>query len=344
MAIQASDLGDLIKSTLNDLGRLKFAQEAANLQRYTVFSQLFKKERVEFQDGVGIKWNIMLDYDEDAASWVGLTDEDSATITNVLSTLTVPWRHVTTNWSVEFVGDVLMNRGASQILNVLAPRRASALISMAAKVESAFWGDAPGTSDTLLPYGAAYWVVQNATTGFNGGAPGSHTSVGGISPTSKTNWKNYTAQYTTVNKDDLIALMRKAYRNCNFESPVTTKDFRDASFSQRIYVPETVLTTFETVGEGQNENLGRDLDSMGGQILFRKSPVVWVSKLDESSVNPVYMLDHGVFKVICLKGNYLRESDAVQNGIQHNLYTIHVDTSMNFLTSSRRANAVIATA
>jgi hypothetical protein len=343
-ALTALDIQDLVASTLYDLGPMRFQQVAQSLQYYEVFSKWFKKDRVMFDSGIGIQRTLMNKLDSVSAKHVGLTDTDQVNIPEVLDQLQIPWRHVQTHWALIYQTDILMNRGKSLILNVIKPKRAAALLGLVEELEERAWGDAPGANDKTIPYGIQYWIVENATTGFNGGAPTGHTTVGGVSLTETPNFKNYTARYTSVTKSDLIKKMRTAHRKVRFMSPVTIKDYRGAVGERyRIYVNESVISSMEDLGEGQNENLGRDIASMDGTITFRRNPVIWVPKLDERTDGPVYMVDHSTFYPVCLKGDYLRESEATKAPNQHNVYQVFVDMTYNFLCIDRRRNAVLTT-
>jgi len=342
--LTALDIQDLVATTLRDLGPLRFQQIAQDLQYYEVFSKWFKKDKVVFDSGVGIQRTLMDKFDRNAASHVGLLDTDQVNIPDVLSQLQIPWRHVQAHWALIYQTDILMNRGKSLILNVVKPRRASALLALVDELETRAWGDVPSTTDKVLPYGIQYWIVENATTGFNGGLPGSHTTVGGVNLDNTNNFKNYTATYTDVTKTDLIKSMRTAHRKIDFRSPVTVDDYRGSMGQRfRIYVPESVIVEMEDLGEAQNENLGRDLASMDGTMTFRRHPIIWVPKLDERSDGPVYMIDHSTFYPVCLKGDYLRESEATKAPNQHNVYQVFVDMTYNYLCVDRRRNAVLST-
>ena len=107
------------------------------------------------------------------------------------------------------------------------------------------------------------------------------------------------------------------------------------------YVNEDTMSSFEDLGEAQNENLGRDIASMDGQIIFRRVPIIWVPKLDEDTTDPVYMIDHSTFYPVVLKGDYLRESDPKESAEAHNAYSIHVDLTYNYVCLDRRRNAVL---
>lgn len=337
-ALAASDIADLVTTTLKDLGRLKFQQIAQSLQDYEIFSKWFRSDKVVFDSGIGIQRTLMSSV-SNIARHVGLMEEDKVNIPDVLTTMNVPWRHATTSWAFIYQ-ETLMNRGRSMILNVIEPRRADALLSLVQELEDRAWS-APASTTAKEPYGIPYWIVKNSSEGFNGGLPSGHTTVGGVDISTVTTFKNWTGQYTNVTKADLVKKMRTAHRKCRFKSPISIQDYREGRGDQyRIYTCESVLSDLEDAGEAQNDNLGRDLAQLDNTMVFRNHPIVWVPKLDEDTTNPLYLIDHSVFMPVCLKGDYLRESQALMAPNQHNVYVFHVDLSYQYLCVDRRRCAV----
>lgn len=340
MTVAALDIADLIFGVQYDLGKLKFQQIAQSLQHYECFSKWFKKDKVAFDSGIGIQ-RTLLNKLSGAASHVGLLDPLQVNITDVLDQLQIPWRHIRTHWALIYQTDILMNSGKSQIVSTIKTRRAAALLDLVEELENKAWSTPSSTSDKTLPFGVTYWIVKNSTTGFNGGVPFGST-VGGVSLTDSPNFKNYTATYTAVSKADLIKKLRTAHRKVNFISPITIDDYR-GSIGQRcrIYTNESVLSDIEDLGEAQNENLGRDVASMDGTMVFRRNPIIWVPKLDADTSNPVYLIDHSTFYPVCLKGDYLRESEPKQAPDQDNVWVTVLWLTYNFLCVDRRRNAVL---
>lgn len=340
--LTALDIADLVAGTLYDLGRLKFQQIAQNLQDYEIFNHWFKKERMSFDGGIGIQRTLMNRFDSQAAKHVGMTEADNVNITDLIDTLQVPWRHAQTSWGF-FHHETLMNKGSALIFKVIKPRRESAMLALVEELENKVWS-VPSSTDKKNPYGIPYWIVTNSSTGFNGGAPSGHSTVGGVSLTDSPNFKNYTAQYVTVSKPDLIKKMRTAMRKCHFKSPLPgNSDYTSGSEKFRIYVNETTFSNMEDIGESQNENLGRDLANKTygtGSLLFRGFPIVWVPKLDADTTNPVYGINHDTFHVVCLEGDYLRESEN-KGPHQHNSYQMFVDLTYNVICLDRRRNFVM---
>ena len=341
--LTAKDIGDLVSTTLDELGRLRFSQIAQTLQDYEVFSHWFKRDKVAFDSGIGIKRTLMTKLGSGEAAHVGLTDTDNVNIQDVLETLEIPWRHAQTKWAFIYQ-ETLMNRGEALILNVIKPRRASAMINLVEELENKAWAS-PTLANKTEPYGIPYWVVANATTGFNGTVASGHTTVGGINPTTTPNWKNYTVRYVTVDKPDLVKKLRTAHRKTGFKSPINIEEYRTTKGQRyRLYTDEATLVALEDIGEAQNDNLGRDLASMDGTLVFRGHPIIWVPKLDAETNGPIYGIDHSTFYPVCLEGDYLRESDAKPAPNQHNVYQVFVDLTYNYLCVERRRNFLATTA
>lgn len=375
--VTPQDVADLVQSILPDLDRNNWEQVAQDLQDYEVMSHWLKDDKIVFGDGISIRKNLMTQLGG-AASHTGMTDTDDVDIPDLMDDITVPWRHAQTKWGYHYQSDILMNRGKSTINDTVKPRRCGAMIDLAAELEAKGW-QVPNTTDKLTPYALPYWVVffgkdgsgnavSTTTPGFLGTYPSGpdltgHTAIGGLSLTDSPRFKNWCAKYVTVSKADLIPLMRTGLRKTNFKSPVTKADMSGTrAYDRRYYMNETVVSSFETIGEAQNENLGRDLapytaggqsgtgvQDIDGTLTFKKHPLVWVPQLDDTTVftactAPIYQIDHSVFYVYCLKGDYLRETGPTVAPNQHNMYRVFLDLTYNFLCANRRRCAVFATA
>ena len=341
MALTDQNIADMLTTTLHDLGRGRFYQVAQELAEYIVLPKLLRKGNVRIQSsGIGVKETLMTSTGG-SARWVGLNEEDAVTYTDVLDGLTVVWVRLTDNMSWER-RMLLENRGEARINNVIKPQRQAMMLRIADALEEGFFA-APDASDTKKPWGLKYWVVKNSTTGFNGGLPSGFSTVGGVNITDSPTFKNYTAQYTDITKADLIKKMRTAHRKTNWRSPFKMSEMNsETGMRRQIFVNEATISDIEDVGEAQNENLGRDVASMDDNIVFKKHPFVYSHYLDDDATNPLYMIDTDTIKPIVLKGDYLRETDAQRSPKQHNTFEVHVDLSMNFVMTNRRANAVLS--
>jgi len=345
MTILAQNMPDLIAGTLPDLGRMKFQQVYQQLQEFEVYGKLLKKGRVDIQDnGIACHRNIMIADATSDAAHMGYMDEDNTNIQDVMRTLKVNWVHVVTKWAMVYQTDVLMNSGAAEIFSVMKTRRCKAMIDLAQVLEDAYFGAVPDASDETNPRALKYWFVQNATTGFTGLAPSGYTLVGNLNPSLLSRWRNFAGTYTgVVSKKGAIKTLRKAARECGWVTPVKVPDYtKGAGEKYRLFVNGTTMEEFEEVGEDQNENLGKDVASMDGTIVFKKHPIVWIPKLDADSNNPIYFQNNDTMKLAVLKGDFLRETPPKTHAPkQHNLFETFIDTTYAPVCVDRRRNAVL---
>jgi hypothetical protein len=362
MSLHAEGIGDLLTGTLRHLGRFKFNQIATRIQHYEAFSRIMRKQKVQFDDGVGIQRTIMTDH-SGAARQTELFDTDEVSVQDVLTTMNVPWRHTTTNFAYE-KREMMMNRGSSRIVSLIKARRADCMIGLAEHMEDEFWRDFASATEAAddkrvfsLPYWITYHDYGETSTGADSVAqdgddhPYFSSGRGGLSTSDHSRWANWTGKYANISKNDAIPAMRKMYRKCRFKSPVSIPDFRRGAGDQyRIYCGEEEIRGFEDLGEAQNENLGRDLASMDGQMTFRKNPIVWVPKLDETTpynyttYAPIYFVNWAFFYPVFLRGDYLRETGPKDAPNQHNVLTVHVDCTWNILCTDLRCQGVLSKA
>lgn len=343
-ALQASGIADLLTTSLNELGRLKFTDLMSDYQNTIALKRLMKKNKMTFDHGPLINFNAIVDHNNSARS-VGLAAQDDVNINSVMITGEVPWRHVTWNWAYEHREEV-MNSGPAKIVDLIKTRRIAAMGSAILHFERRFWRF-PASTNTLDPYGLPYWVVKSATAtstneGFNGSAQSGYTTVGGINPSTYSRWKNYAGPYTEITKEDLIRAMRRAMVYTDFMPLVDEIPTYNTGDDYGIYTNYAVLAPFEEALEDQNDNLGNDLASKDGKVLFRRVPVVFVKELDSDTTNPVYGINWGEFKTIGLRGWWMKETVETRVAGQHTVGATHTDCSFNWMCRNRRRNWVLS--
>jgi len=335
-----TQIADLSLGTLNRLGRLRFNNIAQDLQSHEISGRIMRRDRVMFRDGIGIS-RTLLTKKSGAAKQTGLYAADNVDVVNVLSTMNVGWKRTSTNYAYER-RELIENRGASQIVDIIKSRRAACLIGLAEHLETQGWSAPTSATDVANWFGIPYWFPTDITASgsFDTSNPSfASTGRGGLN---HANWGHWVDSYTNVTKGDCLPKMRTAYRKIGFKSPVNIRDFRRGNGDNyRIYVNESVLQDFENIGEAQNETLGKDLASMDGQMVFRKNPVVWVPKLDSDTNNPIYMLNFAFLHFVALNGDFLRESEPDKAADSHNIWVVFVDLSANMICTDLRRNAVL---
>lgn len=338
------ELLDMATTTLNELRREKVTQFAQRLTHYEVMGRIFKRDKTVIGSGQGVQQRVMVDH-SGAAKQVGMTDLDNLNITDVMQFVDVPWRHTTTNFSWNRI-EMLENRSPARIVDLLRTRRIDGMLSLAEQMETQFWSAPSASTNELDVFGVPYWVVKPGANeeGFDGGNPsGFSGGAGGLDSDVFTRWVNYVADYATINKTDLLVKWRKAFRLTDFRSPLGSLDFRNGRGQRfRNYCNLDTITELETIGENQNENLGRDIASMDGMITFRQTAIVWVAELDSDSTNPIYGLDFDWFFPVVLSGNAMHESDPTAATNMHNWMVVYVDLSWNVMCTDRRRQYCLA--
>ena len=340
--LQAYDIVDLITITQRDLGRLRWTDLSYDLQEYVALPSILQKEKVTYSSGYGMQWNVMTGT-SGATRDVGLYEVDSVNVSDVMTTANIPWRHMTTNYAIER-REISMNTGPAQIVDLVKIRRHDAMVDLAKHLETRFWSKPDTSADNLKIYGVPYWIVYNATEGFNGGNPSGFTSgAAGIDSAATPNWSNWSAQYAAVSNVDLIRKWRKAATFTKFMAPQPSPSYGTGA-RYGYYTNYDVIGPLEEVLESQNDNLGNDIASKDGKLLFRQIPVTWVPFLEDRAGDPIYGINWGQFKPAFLSGEYLREEGPVKASNQHTVFQTHVDLTMNIMCTDRRSNFVLATA
>lgn len=357
---------DLVNITLNELGRNRFSDLASRITDYEVMSRILRRDKVSFETGTGLHRNVMVDQSKVAAH-NGLYSLDTVNVPEVMDSLTVPFRHTTTNYAFD-KREITMNSGAQKIVDLIKTRRADAMLSLVELMEATFWGGRVVlASDKITPYSINNWLEPSDGVTYDDGSfcAGSTNIAGGLTATRWANWGDrYTSLTVGALKADLILRMRKAHRSIGFKSPVDIPDYRErAGDNYRIYVNLDVITALESEAEIQNDSLGNDLAPMDGVVSFRKNPIVYVPKLDQDESasaflepinttnnpgvaaltlkNPIYFINWSVLQAFFLKGEFLRESPAIQRSDSHNTYQVHTDLSWNTVCTNRRKLALL---
>ena len=290
MGLTPEQIDDLVENTLHDFEKGKWTDLSMSLQQYFAMNNMLLDDRVGIEGGDQLQWQVKV-RNSGAAKNTGMFAVDDVKVLDVTKHCLVPWTKQTTNFAYDVDEESFQSGDAHRIVNLLQLRRHDAMSSFAELMEDNFWGIPGASSDEAemkKPLGVPYWIVRNATKGFNGGAPistvsGGHTTVANLSPTTYTSWRNYTGAYVSISKRDLIRLLREATVKCYFKAPVPHPAIVKGERPRHV-----LCTTYEVVSrmeemlEDQNQNLGNDVASKDGQVTFRRSPVYWVPWLENN--------------------------------------------------------------
>jgi len=356
MPIQTKDILDMLEATRVHTVKETFVDISDDLQEYIVVPYLLTQRGglKIMSGGVGVEHMLMVE-NGGFSRWVDEFAESTGSIIDHLKKMKVDFCLL--NDSVSYTkGELIDNKGEDRLQNIIIPRNRAMRLRIAKTMERDFFGT-PSATDTLTPWGLKYWIVKNATTGFYGGYPTGFTRVGNINLTEVPNFKNYTAEYTSITKADLITKMRKAHRATNWKSPRTDKGVTgDAKPNRRLILTcEDVLEGLENVGEAQNENLGRDMapytagqnGPMGlmktgdGDITFKRNPIIHARYLDDDTTDPLYGMDMSTFFAMTKKGDNMDMGEYEKHPTQKRVYTADIFHRHQVICLNRRNNWVI---
>lgn len=337
--LSPADLVDFATLTLDRFTKRSWVDISLADQHFIAASKLYTSKKVKERGGKTVKWQVQV-RNQGLARNTTMMSPDQIGIVDHMTTGSVPFRKQTTNFSFgheeeEFQSD------AETIIETLKVREHACMNDMWELMEENLWS-APQTTTENRPMGIPFWIKKDATTtpggAFNGGNPtGFSDGAAGISSTTYPRYKNWTFGYTNVDRDDLVAKVRKAMRFCEFKNPHAFAQLDSAKSNWGFYTTETVLAGLELLLEGRNDNLGVDLAKYMGSVLINGSPVEWVPYLnDNDTSDPFYGVNWAAFIPFVQKGYDMRRSEPIPVPHQHNWWTVHFDHYCNYMCINRR--------
>jgi hypothetical protein len=339
MPIYAEDIPDVLAGTLANLDEGFWQQIAQTYTEYMGMSWL-KSKRKTFSSGYEIRGNQVFSKSS-PARMSGFTDPVGNNIPDLLSTVAVPWKHADTYFSTVYQTDILMNSGKREIVNLVKVRTADALLAMAELLEGEIFGTAPNVAEEEKLYGLKYWIVQNATQGFNGGLPGDHTTIGGVNITTYPKFKNYTGTYAAITDRDFMPLVRTVSRAVNFKSPVPSEGMRKFGKKCLVLTNETGINGVETLADKRNDNPGAQLTPYADEVMIGQNAVKYIPYLDGDTGNPFYFVNQDTMYPVVLEGDFMRKTIQKNYSDQVNVTRTVWQLTCNMICIDRRRNAVI---
>lgn len=342
MGLAFSEIDDAVLLTQQQfVKRGAFTDMQTDLTDHVAAREIWGKKKKKFAGGENWEFEAQTDHNHSARA-VGLYEQDGSSLADTMIKGSVEARHVNAHYIYD-QREKAFQQGGTKIVDLIKTKYVAMMISFNEYLEEILWSKPTDSSDTKTPYGIAYWVVKNASEGFNGGNPsGFSTGRGGIDCTAagKTRFKNYTASYTDITKEDLVRKLRRASRKSKFRSPVShaTPNFE---MGNGIYTNDAVIGIFEEILETQNMNLGNDVASKDGKTLFKSTPITYAPKLDDDSQNPIYMLDWKWLSVGVLEGWENNLSAPYMVPGKHLVRRVDLDCSMNMVCTDPRRQTVV---
>jgi hypothetical protein len=341
MGIQYQDIDDAVTTTLQKLIKKgAFLDLQTDLTDHVAVREMWKGRQKKFDGGYPWEFQAQIDHNYSARA-VALYETDGSSMTDTMIKGTVGPRHVNAHYIYD-QREPAFQRGGHAIVDLVQTRYTAMMVSLYEYLEAVLWSKPTDSSDELTPFGIAYWVVKNATEGFNGGNPaGFSAGRAGIDSSTYTRWANYSGEYSEISTTDLIRKMRRMHRKTRFRSVVSHSQPTLGSTKNGIYTNDTVIGIMEELLEDRNMNLGNDLASKDGRVAFKSSPIVYAPYLDNDTENPVYMLDWQWLAIGVMTGweNNLTKPYMVAN--KHLVRRVDLDATLNTTCTNLRRQGVL---
>jgi len=346
--LRPEQIDDLVNNTLHKFDKDRWTDISLELQQYFAYDNMLLGERIGVDGGDQLQWQVKV-RNTGSAKNTGMYAVDDVKVSDVSKSCLLPWTKQTCNMGYDVDEPAFNTPDAVRILALIKLRRHDALTSYAELMEQNFWGypaNLTDESELVKPRGVPYWIVKNSSKGFEGLAQSGHTTVAGLNPSTYNMWRNWTDTYKVIDKHDLVRKLREACTKCKFKAPVPYPSTTNTS-APRYVMPTTyeVISKFEEIVESQNSNLGNDIASKDGQVLFRRTPFIWVPYLDNAAgaatvygANPIYGINKDSFSMVFKRGSFMRRSPVLTAPEQHTVRHIHWDTWMQFRCVDRRGN------
>ena len=334
-----SQIDDAVLLTQQSLiKRGAFVDLQTDLQDHVAVRELWKGRQKKFEGGHPWRFQAQIDHNHSARA-VGLYETDGSSSTDTMIQGQVDIRHVNAHYIFD-QREPDFQRGGAAIVDYVKTKYVGMMISFFEYLETTLWGKPIDSADEKTPFGLEYWITRSESEGFYGAAPSGFSA--GKAGILHDRWRNWTAPYDEVTKEDLIRKMRRMHMKTRFRSPVSHAVPDLGAMKNGIYTNDNVLPLMEELLEAQNMNLGTDLASMDGRAVFKSTPIQYVPKLDSDAGDPVYMLDWKCGAIGVLPGweNNLGKPYMVSE--KHTVRRVDLDASLNMIFTDLRRQGVIA--
>ena len=309
---------------------------------------------MEIDGGPSIVRKVMLDPTGNAR-YRRLFDTDQPAVGDVMSTITVPWTQIGTNYSWDKLEILRNSKSPKGFINLMRVRRVDGLWSLADLIEDRAWKTPETSTDDQYPNGVPYYLTfftdtsgtLNSSSGFNGTATqfqdGNYTSnISGIDAANEAKWRNYCALYTSVD-NAMLKTFRKAFIATRFKAPLFVNDPKSTRNAQkRVYADlNTVTELMDLADQKDDRHSGKDVLSNlkvddGGLCYVNRLPVIYIPQLDGVTYTPIYCIDYAKFIPFVQENYWMEESEPMTDRGQHTTFTVFLDGSHNNLCLNRR--------
>jgi hypothetical protein len=343
MPLLPDQLDDFTTLTLDNFKKKSWVDLSLDNQQHCFAAKFLSgKARTPYQGGAHLNWKVQTT-NTGTAKFSELYSVDATAVKDLMTTAKVPFTKATVNFSYD-VDEQSFQSDRETIIREIDIRRHSAFNDYFELMEAALWSSPASDSQSPRnPLGIPFWIQKSTTTpggGFTGGDPSGHSSgAANINVADVPNWKNWSGNYTSVSRDDLIAKMRKAIAHTYFQAPKQFAELGNGKGDSdwAFYTTYSVVEDMEKLLESRNDNLGVDLAKYAGSVVVKGNPVVWVPYLDSNdSSNPIYGVNHKVLQYHYKTGKDMVWHPPQKAARQHTTREVHMDSWGQFICLNRR--------
>ena len=364
-----SELLDLIEATLPFFDKLAFGAP----QKYTDYPILNKvlNNGLQLAGGKSAEYPVVIK-DSGQSEFTQLYATKKYNQVDVIKKATAAWARLTTHWLWDR-REILENKDAEQIVDLMKIRRMASQASMANDFEEACWQTIVSEDEEFGSFrGIPYWVSKGTSGGYTGTSTRDRdgnviTTVGNINGNTYKRWANYNQSYAD-NVDDLIAgtvaksliddvesmlsAMAICYTMTNFKAPRTVDDLKahNPLGNFTIYVDSKTKIVYDMCVRRHNigQAFGYDLGKFNGQSAFNGTPLERVPQLDTyadatiTGNHPMYFINHNKLKTMVLRGdNFYEHSPMILPESGGNVAVVNVDLSCQLMANDRRTQGLV---
>lgn len=346
----AENIPDVVAGVTKALGRMKITDAVSSRTKYIGYQDFLRSSKPKWNGTYGVNRQMLLATPGNASftspyKVVALDNVDT------VKSVTAPMRFARTGWTIsEMV--IAMNAGgndAEKIIDLVQTQRLGCMIDLIEMLELAFWSKPSSSSDEVTPYGVQYWIVWTGGNAFDGGTPSGFSDVGGLSPTTYANLKNWSGTYTAFIEDDFFDVLRNALTLTDFEPPVEVPEYgQGMTAMQALYGGITMRNELVKAYRAQNENLALELLGIGKIPVLNGIPFKYVPTLDDTTIvnsgsMPLYGIDWSTLEIHGVKGFNMKEYASLRHPDQPDVVKTHIiHSGIQTLMNNRRKNFVLA--
>ncbi len=346
VGLKASDIPDLINTTLphfKDRGRFGVVFE---YQQYYFLDKVFSEDKYSVQDGTGIEFRVVLQGNGTARHtklWA-TRERDKRSVVHVGK---ATWCYAEAEVYYE-KRELSMNKGDSAIASYIKTQYFAAYKDLANLIESRAVLAPADATDDINPQGVLFLLsmTPSGTEDYVGGFIGKDARYGdgttttvvcGIDAAIEWLWRNWAANHEGEINLRTIETMRTAQIYTGFKRPTSVKDMSEGPASKyRIFWKLGFQAQYERLVNSGSDGRNGDISPFKDTITFRGVPTIGLPTYENIAYDPIHQVNFAHFYPIVKEGEWLADDDAYRLPDQRHVWVQGIDCTYNYAIDNRR--------